>query len=502
MNWKRTSVAVVCAVGVIVAVMQLSGPNQLVNTTHTVSDGVPVTILIPETAAETEQTIPGIVVAHGFAGSRRMMLGHGYTFASAGFAVALLDFSGHGANPGRLPADSSQSSAALQSDIEEAVGVLLRQRAVDPDRIGILGHSMGSGAAMSAAISMPDLFKAVVAVSPTNAAVTENEPQNLLLQAGAWEPRFLENARRLLEQAGGRQTEGNRRAFQEIANVEHITIVYANQSHELAAAWFGESLGGLQSISYRDQRLLWYGILIAGIVGLLLSCAPLMQKLSPSDPCRGSMGLPALRGGRATAFLFLSPALAGLITGGGALLFYSFSGRILPPIFGLSVGGFVGVWVALLGMLWLIVGVRPAPPRIRSLLLGMCSFAVLWLFVGMAGQQVLFQWLLVPYRLIRWPILALCSFPWLLAAGYVHCSATPKQRIGLYLGQTVSVVVVLALHGVLVPGLFFLVLLLPLLPIVLLVMQTVGGVWDDPWAYAVGNALFFGWLLAAVFPLQ
>lgn len=61
---------------------------------------------------------------------------------------------------------------------------------------------------------------------------------------------------------------------------------------------------------------------------------------------------------------------------------------------------------------------------------------------------------------------------------------------------------VLALHGLFVPGLFFLILLLPLLPVVLLVLQAVGGAWHDPWAYAVGNALFFGWLLAAVFPLQ
>jgi hypothetical protein len=32
-------------------------------------------------------------------------------------------------------------------------------------------------------------------------------------------------------------------------------------------------------------------------------------------------------------------------------------------------------------------------------------------------------------------------------------------------------------------------------------MGAVGAAVDRPWAVALGNALFFGWLLVAVFPL-
>ena len=28
-----------------------------------------------------------------------------------------------------------------------------------------------------------------------------------------------------------------------------------------------------------------------------------------------------------------------------------------------------------------------------------------------------------------------------------------------------------------------------------------GAAVNDPWAYAIGNALFFGWMLVAVFPI-
>jgi hypothetical protein len=32
-------------------------------------------------------------------------------------------------------------------------------------------------------------------------------------------------------------------------------------------------------------------------------------------------------------------------------------------------------------------------------------------------------------------------------------------------------------------------------------MSLAGAAIDRPWSYAIGNALFFGWLLVAIFPL-
>ncbi len=51
-------------------------------------DGAPMLYLAPAGAHEA----PGVLVAHGFAGSRQLMLGYGYTLAHAGYAVLLWDF--------------------------------------------------------------------------------------------------------------------------------------------------------------------------------------------------------------------------------------------------------------------------------------------------------------------------------------------------------------------------------------------------------------------------
>ncbi|HKJ86268.1 MAG TPA: alpha/beta hydrolase, partial [Spirochaetia bacterium] len=106
-----------------------------------------------------------------------------------------------------------------------------------------------------------------------------------------------------------------------------------------------------------------------------------------------------------------------------------------------------------------------------------------------------------PFRLARWPIAALALLPWLLAAGFAQSGGRVRTRVGVYAGQTVAIVAGLALAGATIPGLFIVVLLVPALPLVFAAMALAGGVVDDPWAYAVGNALFFSWLLVALFPL-
>ena len=59
----------------------------------------------------------------------------------------------------------------------------------------------------------------------------------------------------------------------------------------------------------------------------------------------------------------------------------------------------------------------------------------------------------------------------------------------------------LVLTILIAPQLGFISLLLPIFPIILGIMGAVGAAVDRPWAVALGNALFFGWLLVAVFPL-
>jgi hypothetical protein len=48
---------------------------------------------------------------------------------------------------------------------------------------------------------------------------------------------------------------------------------------------------------------------------------------------------------------------------------------------------------------------------------------------------------------------------------------------------------------------FIVILIAPVLPIIIAVESLVGVQYDAPWAYGIGSALFFGWMMAAFFPI-
>jgi alpha-beta hydrolase superfamily lysophospholipase len=113
-------------------------------------------------APQGVQHRPGVLIAHGFAGSKQLMLGYGYTLAHNGYGVLLLDFAGHGANAAPL------DKIKLRQNLDVALSVLRAQPEIDPAKIGLMGHSMGSRAVMLAGIEQPNAISAVVAISPTS----------------------------------------------------------------------------------------------------------------------------------------------------------------------------------------------------------------------------------------------------------------------------------------------------------------------------------------------
>ncbi len=454
--------------------------------------------------------VPGVLVAHGFGSSRRIMLGYAERFAAAGYAVALFDFSGHGANAS--PLDDSRD--ALAADVSLAADWLAAQPEVDAGRLAILGHSMGSGAAMRAGIGSPDAFRAVVAVSPTDADVTPSLPRNLLLQAGTWEQRFLDNARRLLDSGGGVATEaqafaaGAARDLTVVPAAEHITILFRRESQLAALRWLDRTFArpgaqpapaGLLTapspLSFQARRLLGYLVQLAGWLLAAFALRPLVRRAVPEAAGRGRGGLPAMRARWWWIGMIAGPFVA---TGAIAGLSTVADTRALG---GMLVAGALAIWFAVYGTARVAVGVRPAAPRGRSLLVGAGLFAVLSVAVGLPLGRVAIEWLLVPARLARWPAAAIAAVPWFLASGYAYHRAAPGLRIGVYAAETVTIVGALLLAGATVPGLFIVVLLVPALPLAFAGMAVFGAVPDDPWAYAVGNAMFFGWMLVAVFPL-
>jgi hypothetical protein len=94
--------------------------------------------------------MPGIVLGHGFAGARYpKMAAH---IASLGYAVLSFDFRGYGVSEGVRGRVIPREQV---SDFRNSVSYLAQRPEIDPERIGIIGSSLGGSIAIMAAAQDP-----------------------------------------------------------------------------------------------------------------------------------------------------------------------------------------------------------------------------------------------------------------------------------------------------------------------------------------------------------
>lgn len=98
-----------------------------------------------------------VILQHGYGANSGQMLPVGLMLARYGYGVLLFDFRGHGRSEG----DFVTFGHDEVRDTEAALAFLLEQPDVDPERIGIIGNSMGGATAILAAADNPQL-RAVV----------------------------------------------------------------------------------------------------------------------------------------------------------------------------------------------------------------------------------------------------------------------------------------------------------------------------------------------------
>jgi pimeloyl-ACP methyl ester carboxylesterase len=446
-------------------------------------DGLSLRYIQPEGGYD----LPAIIIAHGYGGSQQIMYGYAYAFAHSGYAVMMLDFSGHASNP--APLDFGRDS--LQADIEKAYQSLITFNDIDEERIALLGHSMGSGAVMTAGINSPDKYSAVVAVSPTGAEVSESLPQNLMLQAGTLEGDFVENAKALLEEAGGLSNdfEGKTaRIYTEIANVEHITILFNSNSHNHAVNWANQAFEIESQSTYRDTRILWYALHLIGWILFIPGVKPFIKFKPSSTP-------EAIKPLRKWLVFLLAPIVATLTL---YLLTKVFN---ITSFMGLQVGGALSIWFLIMGLIWLFIGTKVKSPQRMYFSWGLLFFAVLFLCLGLMAQFTWMQSLLIPARIWRALLIALACWPWKLAASYNIQGSKGWKRIGLWLLQNTVLMSALIATAMYVPGMGILMLIAPVLPFIFLVEGVIGSNFDDPWIYSIGSSLLLGWLVSSFFPL-
>ena len=337
-SWILLAVGIVLLVVSIIQIQNAAQGLEIIKIQHS---SPPTTIISP--ANSDEAVRPVVMIGHGFAGSRQLMRGFSFSLAHAGYTVVSWDFNGHGANPNPFP--GHMSNDVLLKNAEDALDAAVAVGLDTSEGITILGHSMGSGVALDYGVTHPKTA-ATTAVSPVPRTVTPELPHNLLLMAGSLEPRFVENAEKLLSEAGGSggdPAEGTARKLHVVQGVEHITILFVSESHQTVREWLDATFGPQPGAAeYTDRRMMWYGLGILGVLFLSWAITPLLQ----SSQLIFAFDQPLWR--RLTAPI-VGALLATII-----LWLLGKTGLEISSLLGLMIGGYLLFWFALAGLISLM----------------------------------------------------------------------------------------------------------------------------------------------------
>ncbi|MFI9642089.1 alpha/beta fold hydrolase [Micromonospora sp. NPDC051925] len=318
-----TILAVLAVLALAAGGYGLSRADAGLTTRQVTVDGVPLTEVWAGPATGRR---PGVVIAHGFAGSARLMRPLADTVARQGAVALSLDFAGHGGNPAPLSGaggDDTDSRATLEHDLEVAVGHLRNRPDVDPTRIVLVGHSMGAGAVTRYAAGHPDIARTVAISLPDGGDLPEGRLERLLLIVGGLEfPAFRDTA-----EVASRRGVGRRLVV--VPGVEHISVLFAGRTHAEVAGWVG---GGGDAPPRPAARLVPAGLLLLGFgLGFVPLAALLLGRRVGSSPG------PRPRAGRPVAPIPVVLVVAASATGLGVL-----AGTVPPTTrLPLAVGGYL-----------------------------------------------------------------------------------------------------------------------------------------------------------------
>lgn len=496
MTLLRALVAVVAVLVAAVAILQLEAQRAgLQITALEVEGGTPATLYLDPIA----DPAPVVVIAHGFAGSRQLMEPFALTLARAGYVVASFDFMGHGRNPRPMSGDVTTVAGTTQLLMDETARVAraaLELPQAD-GRLALLGHSMASDVVVRQAQQTPRA-EATVAVSLFSRAVTATEPANLLIVVGAWEARLRDEALRVLgltePGAGpgetlGDMTAGTARRAVFAPAVEHVGVLYSGTSLRETRAWLDAVFARPDSPAQPALRGGWIALLLLAVVALAWPLAGLLPRAEAAPP-----RLPPRR----FAVAALAPALA------APLLLWPIDTRFLPVL----VADYLALHLAVYGVLALLLcwrwGGLVRQFNLRALVMGLAVAAFGIGVFGMALDRYVASFM--PHAGRLWIIagLALGAVPAMLADAVL----TEGGRAGLWRtlivrgGFVASLALAVAIDF---SGLFFLIIILPVIVLFLFLFGMIGG-WVgrrslQPVAGGLGLGLVLAWALGVTFPL-
>ncbi len=199
----------------------------------------------------TQMPYPSIILCHGVRSSKDTMSSLAFELARRGIAAVTFDFGGAGQSYRR-----PQSQLDNQRDAEKILAWVRQQTPLDPQRIGIGGHSMGGTTALELAKANPQLQSTIIL--GIGGEATPTSPRNLLFGSGVYEElNPVSEMRLFLAQAVGKEakeseefgdfTKGTARSLVLSSSADHFLAPYNPVLLQAAVTWAEQSFNLPQS---------------------------------------------------------------------------------------------------------------------------------------------------------------------------------------------------------------------------------------------------------------
>ena len=444
------------------------------------------------------------LIAHGFAGSQQLMQPMAMTLAHSGYTAVTFDFAGHGRNARPMRGgvkDMQESTRTLLAEIDEMTAFARGLSGGMP--IALVGHSMAADLIVQYAMDRTDIG-AVAALSVFGAGVTREQPRNLIVITGAWEPAMLtEAAARIAGLAAegparervtyGDFAQGTARRYVLAEGAEHIGVIYSRDGLTQTRDWLNSAFGQTMTGAI-DIRGKWLALLFAG---LLMVAWPLSKLL----PVLSHKPMGAGLGWRRFAPIAIAPAIL------TPLILWKAPTDFLPILLGdyLAVH-FVVYGLLTAGGLWLTRHEAPKAARDwRTPLapaLGLAAYYILGLGAHIDAFVTSFmpsgvRWFLIAPMFVATALYFLCD-EWLTRG-------EGAARGGYAFSKICFIASLLGAVALNPERLFFLIIIVPVIFIFFLVYGLISR-WTyartgDPRVAALGNAAGLAWAITVTFPI-
>jgi dienelactone hydrolase len=247
-----------------------------------------------------------IVIAHGYSADQQLMSAMARSFARAGYAALTFDFRGHGSNTAPFKGD-------LRDDFRAVLDWATASPDIDANRIVVLGHSMGAGAALDFATIDPRP-KAVIPVSGGFVVNDARVPPHVLFIAAQRDPGFIRDRQAILaaELQGRTDVESLK-----VGGTDHVTVLWSKTTITHVIGFLDRTVGSpidRVSAGRNDPRLGTTVIFLLVALGLVAFLGLVVGRTVQPVTSTATNGAWILLGG---AVLLTMPLLA---TGGYNLL--------------------------------------------------------------------------------------------------------------------------------------------------------------------------------------